>query len=276
MRLHGRRRQAARCRLPEARRPQPRQLVLLRRARHRSWGSTAPAQGGFPSQRDAQAALVDLLNRVQKRTHVDAGRQTVGAYLDDWLAGKARLRASTRRTYAEHIRLYLTPALGHLRLDQLDAVDIERIYTAIRNLGSSTGRAPSPEMKAMLAARQRTQPARPLTAARLRRIHATLMSALNTAVKRRLLPVNPASYVELDTGRRPQGRGLDRAAPGALARHQRASEGRGLAAGADRGVPRPRPAAPATPCCTSSPSGACGAARPSGCGGPRSTSSRRR
>jgi integrase len=59
-------------------------------------------------------------------------------------------------------------------------------------------------VKAMLAARQRSQPARPLTAARLRRVHTTLMSALNTAVKRRLLPLNPASYVELDTGRRPK------------------------------------------------------------------------
>lgn len=118
-------------------------------------------------------------------------RQTLGHYLDDWLAGKARLRASTRRTYAEHIRLYLTPALGHLRLDQLDAVDIERMYTAIRGLGTSTGRAPSPEVKAMLAVRQRSQPARSLTAARLRRIHTTLMSALNTAVKRRLLPSTP-------------------------------------------------------------------------------------
>ena len=167
-------------------------------------GRRRQRQGGFTSQRDAQAALVDLLDRVQKRTHVDAGRQTVGDYLEDWIAGKAKLRASTRRTYAEHIRLYLAPTLGHLRLDQLDAVDIERMYAAIRSLGSSTGRAPGPEVKAMLAARQRSQPARPLTAARLRRIHTTLMSALNTAVKRRLLPLNPASYVELDTGRRPK------------------------------------------------------------------------
>lgn len=161
-------------------------------------------QGGFASQRDAQAALVDLLDRVQKRTYVDARRQTVASYLEDWLAGKAKLRASTRRTYAEHIRLYLSPALGHVRLDQLDAVDIERMYTAIRSLGTSTARAPGPEVKAMLAARQRSRPARPLTAARLRRIHTTLMSALNTAVKRRLLPLNPASYVELDPGRRPK------------------------------------------------------------------------
>jgi hypothetical protein len=42
------------------------------------------------------------------------------------------------------------------------------MYTAIRGLGAITGRAPGPEVKAMLAARQRSRPAR------LRRIHTTL------------------------------------------------------------------------------------------------------
>ena len=106
-------------------------------------GRRRQRQGGFGSQRDAQAALVDVLDRVQKRTHVDAGRQTVGKYLEDWLAGKAKLRASTRRTYAEHIRLYLTPALGHLRLDQLDAVDIERMYTRSAASAPATGALPA-------------------------------------------------------------------------------------------------------------------------------------
>ena len=32
-------------------------------------------RGGFATQRDAQAALVDVLDRVQKPTHVEVGRQ---------------------------------------------------------------------------------------------------------------------------------------------------------------------------------------------------------
>jgi hypothetical protein len=76
-------------------------------------------RGGFATQRDAQAALVDLLDRVHKRTHVEVGRQSVGEYLDSWMAGKVGLRASTRRSYAEHIRLYLKPGLGHHRLAEL-------------------------------------------------------------------------------------------------------------------------------------------------------------
>jgi hypothetical protein len=33
-------------------------------------------------------------------------------YLDQWLAGKAALRDSTRLGYETHIRLYLRPGLG--------------------------------------------------------------------------------------------------------------------------------------------------------------------
>lgn len=48
-------------------------------------GRRRQRRGGFTSQREAQAALVDLLDRVQKRTRVDAGRQTVADCLDDSL-----------------------------------------------------------------------------------------------------------------------------------------------------------------------------------------------
>ncbi|MCY7341969.1 MAG: site-specific integrase [Pseudonocardia sp.] len=56
----------------------------------------------------------------------------------------------------------------------------------------------------LLAARQPSSGARRLTDASVRRVHATLMSALNTAAKRRLIPFNPASFVELASGKRPK------------------------------------------------------------------------
>jgi hypothetical protein len=44
--------------------------------------------------------------------------------------------------------------------------------------------------------------ARSLSDGSIKRMHATLMSALNTAVKRRRLEVNPGVFVEVPTGRR--------------------------------------------------------------------------
>jgi integrase len=159
-------------------------------------------QGGFATQREAQAALIDLLDRVQKRTYVDAGMQSVGEYLDLWLVGKVGLRSSTRRSYEEHIRLYLKPGLGHHRLADLDATAIEDLYAGLRQLGDDNETKPSPTLARILECR--TTPATVLSAATIRRIHATLMSALNTAAKRRLIAFNPAAFVELESGRRPK------------------------------------------------------------------------
>jgi hypothetical protein len=94
-------------------------------------------KGGFATRREAEAALTDVLDRVQKRTHLDAGSQTTANYLEQWLAGKAKLRSSTRRSYAAHVALYLVPGLGHLRLVDLSVEDVEQLYAAMRQLGRS-------------------------------------------------------------------------------------------------------------------------------------------
>src|SRR6478672_8393784 len=109
---------------------------------------------------------------------------TVGQFLDDWLAGKQSLRPSTALSYATHIRLYLSPYLGVLRLDALRPLHIERMYREIALLGD--------------------EHARPLSVSTRRRIQATLMSALNTAVRRGLIERNPAATVELPPLPRPR------------------------------------------------------------------------
>jgi integrase len=187
----------------------------LRSTRHGTWYYQAELppgpdgrrrrsrQGGFATRREAEAALVDLLDRVQKRTHIAPARQTVGEYLEEWLAGKANLRPSTRRTYAEHVRLYLAPGLGHLKLVDLTTADIEHLYAAIRRVGTS-GNTSDATVQAILAARVRARTQGPLSANRVRLVHTTLMSALNTAARRRLIPFNPALYAELQHAAHPK------------------------------------------------------------------------
>ena len=160
-------------------------------------------QGGFATEREARKALNDALARLHRGTFVEVGRQTVGEYLDQWLEGKAKLRSSTRRSYREHVELYLRPGLGHLRLTDLRELDIERLYAAMRELGGGEPVKP-PVLDRLLAARASRTTPRPLSAATIRRVHATLMSALNGAVKRKRLAFNPAAHVELPSGRRPR------------------------------------------------------------------------
>lgn len=79
------------------------------------------------------------------------------------------------------------PLLGHVELRELRAVDIERAYVEIRK-GSGKGV-------------KRTKTIKPAT---LLRLHSVLKAALNNAVRRKLLPYNPALGVELEPVRRPK------------------------------------------------------------------------
>jgi len=159
-----------------------------------------PLVGPFKTERAANQSMLDTLARLARDEYVDTDRGlTVAAYLDEWIAGKANLKASTRASYLEHIELYFKPGLGHLRLVDLRDHHLDELYAAMRQLGTHTD-TPSETLRRLLDVRRgRIQP---LTPGRLRRIHATLRSALNTAVKRKKISHSPAEYIELPAARR--------------------------------------------------------------------------
>ena len=86
----------------------------------------------------------------------------------------------------DHLRRYVIPRLGELALHDLALIDIEAAYRTIETDAA--------------AAR------RPMSAATMRRIHATLTSALIAAVRRGLLLHNPAKHLELRPAPFPQTR----------------------------------------------------------------------
>jgi integrase len=139
------------------------------------------SKSGFPTRAAAMSALKEQVALLA--SDVGTHTITVGDYLDQWLASKHSLKPSTRSHYADAIRLYLRPHIGSLCLLELRADHLDRLYGAIK-----------------IGAR-----GRPLSTSSVRRVHACLSSALNTAVKRRLIPYNPAMHVELppEAPRRP-------------------------------------------------------------------------
>jgi len=165
-----------------------------------------PTLGPFGTEREAQAALTGVLERINRGTYIELDRQTFGDYLYQWLAGKVNLKAATRLSYETHIRLYLEPGLGHLELAVLRDHDFEELYAAMRLIGRlPEGVRPSAMLRRLLNVRTDTpQARRPLSPARIRRVHSTVMSALNSALRRRKLAHNPAQYVELESGRAPR------------------------------------------------------------------------
>jgi hypothetical protein len=127
-----------------------------------------------PASEEAEAAAKALV--AADSEGVVAGC-TVGQWLAHWLTTKAALRPSTRQGYATHIRLYLIPHLGRIRLHELASRDINALLAALAAHPSPTGRRLSP--------------------ATVVRIHATLRTALNAAVRTRFRRGDPrATAVE--------------------------------------------------------------------------------
>lgn len=134
--------------------------------------------------------------RRKVRTHQDLNRHiTVGEWLEEFLGRKRSIEPTTRRSYESHIRLYLTPYLGDIRLDRLRVSDIAGMFDAIEEFNEiiATERASGVPAR-VLAVRYR----RPVGPTTMHRIRATLRHALNMAIKQdRLLDFNPAAVVEL-------------------------------------------------------------------------------
>ncbi len=159
--------------------------------------------GGFPSEREARDALAEAKKMARTGTSIEHARQLVGEYLEQWLAGKVALRDTTRRSYRHAIDLYLAPGLGHLRLSDLTSLDVEALFAAMRDLGADADPARG-SIAARLIAARKAPPRKPLSETTIRRVHAALRSALNSAVKRHLIAYNPALHVELPSARRPR------------------------------------------------------------------------
>ena len=153
-------------------------------------------RGGFRSKAEAEKAR-DLAVRQIDEGAVFDDRLTTGEWLEYWLAEKSKtaggsaagrkVRSSTALAYRSHVDLYLIPHLGAVRLASLRPEHVSRAYDAIV-ANPHRPRVDSGEM----------------SAATLRRIHATLRSALNAALRAQRIPRNPAQFVELSAVRRPR------------------------------------------------------------------------
>ncbi|MGP3920688.1 hypothetical protein [Nonomuraea sp. 10N515B] len=130
---------------------------------------------------------------------------TVGAYLDRWLRGREEaegdLKASTLSSYREALDLYFKPGLGHLRLIDLRDDDVRDLYSAMRKINQPEAETDKSDLlRRLLEARAKRAgkrySARPLTTARIKRMHAVLSKALNDAVASGKISRNPVVVIK--------------------------------------------------------------------------------
>ncbi|MEU8251986.1 site-specific integrase [Nonomuraea sp. NPDC048916] len=164
-----------------------------------------PRVGPFATEKECLAALNEAQGQVNRGEGLGDRKLTVGAYLDRWLRGREEaegdLKASTLSSYREALDLYFKPGLGHLRLIDLRDDDVRDLYSAMRKINqpeAETGK--SDLLRRLVEARAKRAgkrySTRPLTTARIKRMHAVLSKALNDAVASGKISRNPVAVIK--------------------------------------------------------------------------------
>lgn len=130
---------------------------------------------GFRTRKDAQTALNEALAALQHGAYARPRRITFGSYLTDWVASLATTgrRPTTIAGYDRLIRIHVAPDLGDIPIQELTAVDLDRLYARLKAVGSPAGWGP-------------------LSNRSIRYVHAVIGKALHDAERKGLLSRNVA------------------------------------------------------------------------------------
>src|SRR5215218_9685212 len=122
------------------------------------------------TRKETAEKLTEVMAGRDKGLVFDAGKLTVGEYLERWLDDVVKPSAShrTHSTHTQQVYTHIAPTLGRIKLKDLRKAHIDRLYRE--------------KLDARLA---------PST---VRRVHAVLHKALEEAVKGDLIPRNPAAH----------------------------------------------------------------------------------
>lgn len=97
------------------------------------------------TQKEVARKLKEMTTAVDKGTYTAPSKMTVGEWLDIWTADYLNgVKPRTVRSYCDAVRLYLKPAFGAKRLDELPPHLIQQTYNALA-AESKTHKALSPK-----------------------------------------------------------------------------------------------------------------------------------
>jgi integrase len=141
-------------------------------------------KSGFRTKRAAEDAMSDLIGSVNDGSYVAPDPQTVGEWIERWLATVApKIRPSTLRDYRNGLAR-VTDRLGRIRLQALRPLDIEELYASLLADGHRYGGG--------------------LSAKTVRNVHIALRRCLADAERFGLVQRNVAALVKPPTPQRPE------------------------------------------------------------------------
>jgi hypothetical protein len=89
---------------------------------------------GYERRKDAERALSKILTQLDSSSYVEPAKLTVESFLaDEWLpAVEETLRPLSVTRYRSTIRSYITPRIGHVRLQGLSAGHLNALYAELK------------------------------------------------------------------------------------------------------------------------------------------------
>ena len=129
-------------------------------------------KSGFHTKKEAERFLRQQIEDVESTIYTKTTRCTVGAYLLNWLEEYSRnLEQNTINGYRNNIENHIIPVIGLIFLDKLTPSDIDKVFEKMNNQG--------------------------LSGTTQKYVYAVLRKAFNHAVKRRTIPCNVMTYVDV-------------------------------------------------------------------------------
>lgn len=131
-------------------------------------------KSGFTRKADAEKFLVEINQSINKGAFVKQDSILLRDYLNNWMEEyvKVNVRETTYHGYLRIVKTHLIPHLGNIKLQDLRAQDIDRLYSFLLTRGRADG-------KGGLAAKS------------VQYTHRVFSEALSHAVKRQYIATNP-------------------------------------------------------------------------------------
>jgi integrase len=135
---------------------------------------------GFRTRKEAESELTKILHQLENNIFINPDKMNLAEYLRQWSADyvAVNLAPTTRQGYKVNIEGHIIPHIGHIPLQKLQPMHIQRFYKEKMENGRLDGKGG-------------------LSAKTVMYIHRVLREALSHAVKQQIIPRNVADFVEV-------------------------------------------------------------------------------
>ena len=138
------------------------------------------------TQAQVKEKLRTAIENSKRLDYTQTGKYTVGQWMDEWFEAyaKVKVRPSSHQTYKGYIENHIKPNIGDIPIEKLTSLQLQKFYRLLL----TEGRIPRIESE--------KQP-RGLSAKTVRNINQVISSAMDMAVRHKLILSNPTEGCEL-------------------------------------------------------------------------------